>query len=157
MENLKDMKIKKIIKYYILGESVKEIELNRILDKISNGKKLSKKEISFLNLYQITRSEDIKDFMYLSKNDTHFKIKDLLNREIKVICDLCDQDGKIGLPIIETDNFFEDEKSTLHLKDGSKFYLEDKFLYNLIFNSKKEYYSLQEQDEYFEKIEHRND
>ena len=44
MEKSKDMKIKKLIGYYLLGKSIKEIELDRILDKISNQKKLSKKE-----------------------------------------------------------------------------------------------------------------
>ena len=43
-----DMKIKKLIKYYLLGESLKEIEMNRILDKIGSNKKLSNKEINFL-------------------------------------------------------------------------------------------------------------
>ena len=31
--------------------------------------------------------------------------------------------------------------------------LHDKFLYNLIYNTKKNEYSLEEQDEYFEKLE----
>lgn len=157
MEKSKDMKIKKLIGYYLLGKSIKEIELDRILDKISNQKKLSKKEINFLNLYQETREEDIKDYMYLSKNMTSFKVKEFLDNGIKVICDLCDKDGKIGLRILKIDNDHDEEKSTLTLKDNSKFYLEDKFLYNLIYMKKRGEYSLQEQDEYFEKIEERND
>jgi hypothetical protein len=35
--------------------------------------------------------------------------------------------------------------------------LHDKFLYNLIYSIKKDEYSLEEQDEYFEKIEAKND
>jgi hypothetical protein len=50
MEIIKDMKIKKLIGYYLLGKSIKEIELDRILDKISNLKKLTKKEINFLKI-----------------------------------------------------------------------------------------------------------
>ena len=151
------MKIKKLIKYYLLGESVKEIELNRILDKINSKKKLSDKEINFLNLYQETRDEDMKDFMFLSKNSTYCKIQDLLEKNKKVICDLHDRDGKIGLVIIKLENDFEEEECTLILKGEEKFTLEDKYLYNLIYNTKKDEYSLQEQDEYFEKIEDDND
>ncbi len=151
------MKIKKLIKYYLLGESIKEIELNRILDKINSKKKLSDKEINFLNLYQDTREEDMKDFMFLSKNSTYNRIKDLLDKNKKVICDLHDRDGKIGLKIVDIENHFEDEECTLYLKGNETFLLEDKFLYNLIYNKKKDEYSLQEQDEYFEKIEDDND
>lgn len=150
------MKIKKLIKYYLLGETVKEIELNRILDKINSKKKLSDKEINFLNLYQITREEDMKDFMYLSKNSTYDKIKDLLEKSKKVICDLHDRDGKIGLKVVDIENDFEEDECILYLKGDETFILEDKFLYNLIYNKKKDEYSLQEQDEYYEKIESTN-
>jgi hypothetical protein len=153
MEIIKDMKIKKLIGYYLLGKSVKEIELDRILDKISNLKKLTKKEINFLNLYQETREEDVKDYMYLSKNSISFKIREFLDNGIKVICDLSDRDGKISLRILDIENDYDEEKSILTLKDNSKYYLEDKFLYNLIYIKKRKEYSLQEQDEYFEKIE----
>ena len=150
------MKIKKLIKYYLLGETVKEIELNRILDKINSKKKLSDKEINFLNLYQITRDDDMKDFMYLSKNSTYDKVKDLLDKEKKVICNLCDKYGKIGLKVTDIENDFEEDECVLYLKGNEKFILEDKFLYNLIYNKNKDEYSLQEQDEYYEKIEASN-
>ena len=153
---VKSMKIKKLIKYYLLGETVKEIELNRILDKINSKKKLSDKEINFLNLYQITRDDDMKDFMYLSKNSTYDKVKDLLDKEKKVICDLCDKYGKIGLKVVDIENDFEEDECILHLKGDETFVLEDKFLYNLIYNKNKDEYSLQEQDEYYEKIEASN-
>ena len=153
---VKSMKIKKLIKYYLLGETVKEIELNRILDKINFKKKLSDKEINFLNLYQVTRDDDMKDFMYLSKNSTYDKVKDLLDKEKKVICDLCDKYGKIGLKVVDIENDFEEDECILHLKGDETFVLEDKFLYNLIYNKKKDEYSLQEQDEYYEKIEASN-
>ena len=156
IENNIDMKIKKFIKYYLLGETVKEIELNRILDKINSKVKLSKKEINFLNLYQITRDDDMKDFMYLSKNSTFEKIKDLLDKSRRVICDLHDRDGKIGLRIINIENDFEEDECILYLKVSETFVLEDKFLYNLIYNKNKDEYSLQEQDEYYEKIEASN-
>ena len=153
---IEDMKIKKLIKYYLLGESIKEIELNRILDKIGKGKKLSEKEINFLNLYQDTREESMKDFMYLSKNSTFSKIEDLLASGKKVICDLHDNYGKFGLEIKRVENIFEEDTCSVIMKGGEKHKLDDRFLYNIIYNIKKDEYSLQEQDEYFEKIEASN-
>ena len=95
--------------------------------------------------------------MFLSKNSTYSRVKDLLEKNMKVICDLHDRDGKIGLKIVDIENDFEEDECTLHLKGDETFILEDKFLYNLIYNHKKDQYSLQEQDEYYEKIEDDND
>jgi hypothetical protein len=141
-----DMGIKKTLKYYLLGESLKEIELNRILDKISSKKLLSDRENKFLELYNQFVEEDDRDFMYLSKNLTYKKITFLLESNKKVICDLSDRDGKIGLQILKIEN-----KSIL-MKNNEIHVLQDKFLYNIIYNNKCSQYSLQEQDEYFEKI-----
>ncbi len=55
------MKFNKFIKYYLLGESVKEMELNRILDKVSKKDGLTPREKTFLDLYQVTNDEDMKD------------------------------------------------------------------------------------------------
>jgi hypothetical protein len=156
IENKEGMKIKKLIKYYLLGESIKEIELNRILDKVNSNKNLSKKEITFLNLYQHTRDENMKDFMYLSKNSTFSKLEDLLNNNKTIICNLHDKYGKFGLEIIKVKNVFEEDESIIFMKGGDKHNLEDRFLYNIIYNIQKDEYSLQEQDEYFEKIEASN-
>ena len=141
-----DMGIKKTLKYYLLGESLKEIELNRILDKISSKLLLSDRENKFLELYSQSIEEDDRDFMYLSKNLTYKKVTLLLESNKKVICDLSDRDGKIGLPIIKIEN-----KSILMI-NNERHVLKDKFLYNMIYNNKCSHYSLQEQDEYFEKI-----
>ena len=141
-----DMGIKKTLKYYLLGESLKEIELNRILDKISSKLLLSDRENKFLELYSQSIEEDDRDFMYLSKNLTYKKVTLLLESNKKVICDLSDRDGKIGLPIIKIEN-----KSILMI-NNERHVLKDKFLYNIIYNNKCSQYSLQEQDEYFEKI-----
>ncbi len=136
--------IKKSLKYYLLGESLKEIELNRILDKIAIKSKLSDRESNFIELYNHSVEED-RDFMYLSKNLTYNKVNFLLENNKKVICDLYDRDGKIGLPIIRVDN------NSIIMKN-EKHELNDRFLYNIIYNNKISQYSLQEQDEYFEKI-----
>lgn len=146
------MGFKKTFKYYILGESLKEIEMNRILDKIYKKIKLTTREKKFLDLYNQTSKDELKDFMYLSKNTTFKKIRDLLDRGKKVICDLHDRDGKIGLPIVDIENDIEAETCKVIMRN-EEHQLHDRFLYNIIYNTKKDEYSLQEQDEYFEKIE----
>jgi hypothetical protein len=151
------MKIKRIIKYYLFNESVKEMELNKILDKVSNRKSLTARERNFLELYKTTREEDMKDFLYISKNSTFKKVSELLEIGKKVICDLHDRNGKIGLEITGIENNFEEDTCTVSMKGDEKHQLHDKFLYNLIYSIKKDQYSLQEQDEYFEKIESKNE
>jgi hypothetical protein len=151
------MGFKKFIKHYLMGESVKEIELNRILDKVSKKQSIEDKEKKFLDLYNSTSEEDMKDYMYLSKNTTFNKIKSLLERGKVVVCDLHDKNGKIGINIKGIENDFENESCLMTLKNGETCKLEDKFLYNIIYNSKKDEYSLQEQAEYYEKIPVKNE
>jgi hypothetical protein len=146
------MQFKRIIRHYILGESIKQIEMNRILQKISKKLKLTKKEISFLNLYNETSKSDDKDFMMISKNMVFKKVNELLSINKKIICNLHDRDGKIGLQIINIENIFDEEECLINLKGGETHKLYDKFLYNLIYNVKKNEYSLEEHDEYFEKL-----
>ena len=151
------MKIKRIIKYYLFNESVKEMELNKILDKVSNRKSLTVRERNFLELYKTTREEDMTHLLYISKNSAFKKISELLEIGKKVMCDLHDRNGKIGLEITGIENNFEEDTCTITMKGEEKHQLHDKFLYNLIYNIKQNEYSLQEQDEYFEKIESKNE
>lgn len=145
------MGFRKFIKH-LLGESVKEMELNRILDKVSKKQNIEAKEKNFLDLYNSTSDEDMKDYMYLSKNTTFNKIKSLIDKGKVVMCDLHDRNGKIGIKIKDIENDFEKESCVITLKNGETSKLEDKFLYNIIYDNDKDVYSLQEQDEYFEKI-----
>jgi hypothetical protein len=147
------MDIKKFIRYYLLGDSLRKIETDRILNKKSKKKELTKREKRFLDLHE----SDDKDWMLLSKNSTYLKVKELLSKNKTIICDLNDRDGKIGLPILNIDNDFEEEVCMIYMKDNLTHELHDKFLYNILFNSKNKKYSLQEHDEYFEKIEANND
>jgi hypothetical protein len=151
-----EMGLKKALKYYILGESLKEIEANRILDKISKKKSLSDREKRFLELYN-HKTEDHKDHMYLSKNTTCERVKTLIDSGKSVICDLHDRDGKIGLPIIDIDNTHTDDDCIILMRGNETYKLQDRFLYNLIYIQKSNRYSLQEQGEYYEKINHGND
>ena len=154
MENKKIeiMGFKKFIKHYLLGESVKEMELNRILDKVSKKQDLEGREQKFLDLYNSTSEDDMKDYMYLSKNTTFNKVKSLVDAGKTVICDLYDRNSKIGIKLKDIENDFENETCIMTLKNDEKHSLHDKFLYNIIYNNKKDEYSLQAQDEYFEKI-----
>ena len=123
--------VKRLIKYYLLGESLKEIEMNKILDKISRKKKLTIREKNFLELYNETSEDDERDYMMLSKNVAFKRLKHLLDGGKKIICDLHDRNGKIGLQIIDLENDIENEFCEIKLKDQSIFKLQDKFLYNI--------------------------
>lgn len=147
------MRIKDSIKYYLLKKSVKEIQMDKILNKISKKVKLTEKEKRFLDLYNYTSDKDNKDYMMISKNTAFKKVKNLIKDGKTVICNLTDRDGKIGLPIIDITNNFEENYCEISMRDGLKHKLYDRYLYNLIYNLKKDKYSLEEHDEYYEKIE----
>lgn len=146
------VRFSKSIKHYILGESIKDIEMNRILDKMNNNENLTEREKRFRNLYSQTTDEDFKDYMYLSKNSAFDVLSKILKNNKKVICDLHDRNGKLGLEIVDVINDFNHESCVIIMKGNQKHELHDRFLYNIIYNSKKDEYSIQEQDEYFEKI-----
>ncbi len=139
--------IKKWLKHYVLRESIKEIELNRILDKISKGEFLTSREHGFLDLYNQTQDSDYKDFSCLSKHIAIVTIQEFLDRKKKIYCDLYDRDGKIGMLIIGIDKI----NSKLVLKHGEHF-MDDKYLYNLTYDMKGDLYSLTCHDEYFEEL-----
>lgn len=151
------MSINRIINYYIFNKSVKEMELNKILEKVYKKKPLSARERKFLELYQSTREEEMKDYLYLSKNSTFKKVAELLEIKKRIICNLHDKDGAFDDEIVKIENNFEEETCTVTMKHGYQHKLHDKFLYNLIYNTKKDEYSLEEQDEYFEKLEKENE
>jgi hypothetical protein len=95
------MKIKRLIEHYLFNKSVKEMELNKILDKVLKKKTLTEREKGFIELYNSTQEVLMKDYLYLSKNSAFKKITEILESGKKIICDLHDRNGKIGLEIIE--------------------------------------------------------
>jgi len=139
--------IKKWLKHYLLKESIKEIELNRILEKISKGIDLTERENNFLELYNQTQDSDYKDYCYLSRQLACSKIQEYLDKKKKIYCDLCDKNGKIGQLIIKMDKI----EFKLTLKH-CEYFMVDKYLYNITYNMAKDEYSLTSQDEYFEEI-----
>jgi hypothetical protein len=98
-------------------------------------------------------SIECSDFMLLSKCAVSSKIKDLLESGVSVICNLEDRDGKFGLKVTDVDINYELETVSVIMTGDYKHPLHDKFLYNLIYNTRKKQYSLETHDEYFEKIE----
>ncbi len=139
-------------KYLVLKNSISDSRVNSILDKILVGGKLTKEENSFLDKFDFMINFDLKDYSYISKNMAVEIIESLLKKNIEIICDLEDRDGKFGDGIVKIKNNFEGNRCEIYLKKGEKCYLEDKFLYNLFYNINKNNYSLTIQDEYFEKI-----
>lgn len=150
MNKIKIMNFNNFISKF--NESIKQNRLDEILDKISKKIKLSKTENDFLYKYNDLKDEDIMDYKMLSKESTFDKISTFLEKEVKVICNLTDRWGRIGEEIISIYNNFEDEKCIIILKNDDKVELKDNFLYNIIYNHKKDEYSLESHDEYYEKI-----
>ena len=126
-----------------ISESVKELSLNNILDKISKRSNLSDGEKNFLDNYD---KIDDRDYHMISKESVIKIIENLKKSGRKVICNLHDRSGLIGSEILNVDT------CTLYLKGGDMFKLNDKFLYNIIWDIHKNIYSLEEDSEYFEKI-----
>lgn len=155
--DMRIMNFKKFLSYLNISESLKEVELNEILDKISKKVKLSKREEDFLGKYNDIEDEELKDYTHLSRQNAFERIEKLLNGGKKIICNLHDRDGLIGLEIVKIYNDFENEVCILTLKNGENFKLKDNYLYNIIYNIKKDLYSLEKEDEYFEKIPVKND
>lgn len=155
--DMRIMNFKKFLSYLNIRESFKEVELNKILDKISKKVKLSKREEDFLGKYNDIQDEELKDYTHLSRQNAFERIEKLLQNGKKVICNLHDRDGLIGLEIIKIYNDFENEVCILTFRNGENFKLKDNYLYNIIYNIKKDIYSLEKEDEYFEKIPVKND
>lgn len=146
------MEKSKIIKDIInspikLYNSVKEIELDKILEKITNKLSITNSEKDFLKNFDLIKESEIKDYSLLSKTFIESIIKELLDKNIKVICNLSDRNGKINSPIISIEN------GILVAKIGNRVKLTDDKLYNLIYNLKRKEYSLELAGEYYEVIE----
>jgi hypothetical protein len=135
-----------------IKESVKDDELNRILDKISKEEGLTDFERRFLNNYNSSSEDDYKDFLCLTKNDVFNRVRDLLEERRKVICDMYDKNGKIGLDIVSIHNDFDEDFCYIVLKNNDRITLRDNYLYNIIYDLKRDEYSLQTEEEFYEKI-----
>jgi len=139
-------------KYLVLRDSIQDTRVNQILDKILIGRKLTKEETTFLDRFDYIINQELKDYSHLSKNKCVDVLENLISRDIKIICELTDRNGKLNELIVQIENEFQENNCKIILKSGEICNLHDKFLYNLFYNVKKNFYSLSIQDEYFEKI-----
>lgn len=137
-------------------KSVKENELDRILDKLSNAKIITDIEKRFLDNYDNISIDLVKDYSLLTNTDVYNRLSKILNLDIKANCDLYDRDGLIGIEILSVQTISEGN-IYLILKNGEKMKLSDKFLYNMTYDFKNCRYSLNSHDEYYEKILVNND
>jgi len=142
---------------FYLKESTKEVELNRILDKISKSETISKGENDFLSKYDSLNDEELRDLTLMTMHSTFEKITELLEKNKKVICNLYDRDGLINKVIDMITNDYDSELCIITFLNGEDFKLRDNFLYNIIYNMNNNTYSLEAEDEYFEKIPIKND
>lgn len=126
--------------------------MNKILNKVSKRISHNKERLSY-------PSSDLsdKDYMMISKNTVFRKVKNLLEKDKTVICNLTDRYGKIGQPIVDITSNFTNGICVIKVKSGIEKKLHDRYLYNIIYSVKKNKYSLEEHDEYYEKIESKND
>lgn len=155
--DMKNMDIKKFISYFNFSQSIKEIELNKILDKISRKIKLSPEEKTFLGNYEQVIEDDIKNYKLLTPLSTFQKLQELISKNKKIICNIEDRNGKIDIQIKEVYSDYENESYFLILKNEQKVKLQDNFFYNILYILKKDYYSLESEEEFFEKISVKNE
>jgi hypothetical protein len=152
------MNFKKFFSYFNLKESYfKDDKLNSILDKINKGLRITTREKEFLDNFEKSEDFDFQDYKMMTKNSAFNKIVELLENNKKIICNLTDRDGKIGLPIKHIHNDYRLEKMFMEISNGEKIELKDNFFYELNYNFDKDQYSLETSDEFFEKIPVKND
>lgn len=137
-----------------LAESVKDGELNRILDRISNGEDLTDNEKKFLGNFNDKGDDYYQDFQYLTSSDTFDRIVEILDSGRKIYYEVY-EDSFAGGEVISID--YKGDDYLITLNGGEKVKLKDSFLYNLIYNIKKDDYALRVQDRYYEKIPIKNE
>lgn len=142
------------MKYNFIKETLKDRYLNQILEKIGMGKDITKGEREYLENFD-SNNFNPEDMSHLSNSQLIFKIEELLKNGSIIYCDLCDRDGKIGIKIQKTEYINED--CYLILKNNEKVKLQDNLLYNIYYIVKENKYSIQQQDEYYEKVSIKND
>lgn len=143
-----------IMKYNSTKETLKDKYLNQILEKIGMDKDITRGEREYLENFD-SNNFNPEDMSHLSTSQLIFKIEELLKNGGVVYCDLYDRDGKIGIKIQKTE--YINENCYLILKNNDKIKLQDNLLYNIYYIVKENKYSLQQQDEYYEKVSIKND
>jgi hypothetical protein len=137
---------------------VNDIKVMKNLNKLKNKflKSLFMTDVLDKRMREVDTLCDKVDYMLLTKNAAYDKLIFLIERDVIVICNLSDRDGRIGLPIMDVKNDYERDYCLIYTEDiNCK--MKDSCLYNLIYIIDKDIYSLEVHDEYFEKINIEND
>jgi len=150
------MGFKKWVKYNLMRESRKEIELNRILDKISKKVELTTREKNFLSLYDTTTDDDFMDFTYLSSDVFISKIRELLDKNKRVVNEITSK-GENNSGVEIRDIKYKEDNVYLLLENGKTQKVSEKCLYNILYDIDRDSYSVQVQDEYYELIPTKDD
>ena len=128
-----------------LKNSLKNDKLNALLSKISDGKPLTDSEKNFLDNYDDVREEDLRDYTHLNSSDVYNKVSDLISRKKEVLY----LDKKV-----EDVQYIKDDICLITFSDIIK--LKDNYLYQITHNDDYTY-TVNVQDEFFEKLPLRND
>lgn len=151
------MKYNTWLKSLTINESRKNDFLNSILDKISKKMNITDSEKNFLDKFDDIVEDDIKDKNFLSNDDAFLEIDKILDSKKMIICNLSDRDGKLGHKISNISRDYKNDKIILTFDNNKEFILKDNFLYNIKYILDNNNYSLESQDEYFEKIPLKNE
>lgn len=137
------------------SQSLKTIQLNYILDKISESTSLNTKELSFLDAFQDIDDSYFGEFSMLNSSTVIEKIDYLLRMKFEVICNLCDSIGPINLKI--NDTYISNNKHHLLLEKDDSLLLEDNCFYDLKYNLKFCRFSLESNNKYYELLPIKNE
>lgn len=136
-----------MVKFLSEFKSIRENIIDSILDKIVVSK-ITQEDIDMLNL---VNNKEIKEWHLISINSLIQVLKELLEKNEKVLCKLTDSQGEINLFIIDVEN--DKENYFLNLERKNSFRLKDNFLYNVKFNFDKNYWIVEYNDEYNELLD----
>lgn len=139
-----------------VNENIKNTYLNHLLDKLSDGTKLSRSQMYFLKNIDNIKDTCVKDHKYKTNYDTYLMIMDILENNINIKYGIKDDIDSFGQKITKVYRN-NDDQIIIKLENNKEKEIKDNFLYNMIFNIDKFEYELVEQDEYFEKIPLKND
>jgi len=140
----------------LVNENIKNTYLNHLLDKLSDGKRLNKSQLYFLNNIDKIKDSYIKDHKYKTNYDIYLVMMDILDNKTTIRYGIKDNIDSFGEKITKVYRN-NDDQIIIELENNKEKEIKDNYLYNIVFNIDKFEYEFMEQDEYFEKIPLKND
>lgn len=129
-------------------DSLRDRAVNHLLEKLSTSGRLTAREKATLERLTGIDDEVFTDHRMITALDVVTRVSRLLSHGITVVCNLEDSMGRVGQDVaraVDTDG-----KKVLHLVDGTKFSLEDRFLYDLVFSLPHLRFHLESGHEFYE-------